>query len=364
MNRVRIAIVGCGYVADFYLATLPNHPFLQLTGAYDRDLRRQREFTGYHQVDGYGSLPDLLADPAVELVVNLTNPSSHAEVTRLALLAGKHVYVEKPLAMTLPEARALVDLAAGRGLLLGSAPCNLLGETAQTLWRALREGVIGTPRLAYAELDAGPIPRLPFETWVSASGAPWPYLDEFRTGCVIEHAGYYLTWLTAFFGPAVEVTAYAAAVVPNPYLEGAAPDFATACLRFGGGVVARVTSGIIAPGDHSLRIVGDEGVLTVTDCGDYESPVTLTRAAGEAPVPLVRSRGPLHGYDDVHRMDFACGVADLARAATGETPSHLPVEHALHVLELTLTMAEATGGTVMRPSTTFAPFPPMPWAGE
>jgi hypothetical protein len=107
-------------------------------------------------------------------------------------------------------------------------------------------------------------------------------------------------------------------------------------------------------------------VLTVTDCGDYESPVTLTRAPGEAPVPvpLVRSRGRLHGYDEVHRMDFARGVADLARAATGETPSHLPVEHALHVLELTLTMAEATGGTVMRPSTTFAPLPPMPWAGE
>jgi predicted dehydrogenase len=361
---MRIGFVGCGYVADFYAATLPNHPSLELVGAHDRDPDRQRAFADHYGVQEFRSLAALLADPAIEMVVNLTNPASHAEVTRAALLAGKHVYVEKPLALDLAEARGLVKLAADRGLRLASAPCNLLGEAAQTAWRALRRGEIGTPRLAYAELDAGPILRMPFRTWVSASGAPWPYLDEFRTGCTIEHAGYYLTWLTAFFGPVERVTAFAAPVVPNEHLAAAGepptPNFAVAALGFAGGVVARVTGGLVAPADRSLRIVGDDAVLTVEDCGRYESPVTVTRPdAGSEPLPLVRSPGRLHGYDDVHQMDFARGVADLA----ADGVPHLPTDHALHVLELTLMIAGATGGLVARPETTFAPVPPMPWAG-
>jgi predicted dehydrogenase len=362
---MRIAFVGCGYVADFYAATLPNHPALELVGAFDRNPERQHAFTEHYGVPGYPDLAALLDDARVELVVNLTNPGSHAGITRAALLAGKHVYVEKPIALDLSEASELAALAADRGLRLGSAPCNLLGEAAQTAWRSLRRGDIGTPRLAYAELDAGPILRMPFQTWVSASGAPWPYLDEFRTGCTIEHAGYYLTWLTAFFGPATSLTAFAAPVTPNPHLAAAGEppvaNFATATLSFAGGVVARVTGGLVAPADRSLRIVGDDGVLTVEDCGRYESPVWLTRSPGAPPepVPLVRSVGRLHGYDDVHQMDFARGVADLA---TGDVP-HLPCDHALHVLELTLAIAGATGGVVTRPETTFAPVPPMPWAG-
>jgi predicted dehydrogenase len=350
---VRVAFVGCGYVADLYAATLPNHPELELAGVYDRDPARQRAFTGHHGVNGYPSLDALLADPAVELVANLTNPRSHAEVTRAALLAGKHAYVEKPLALEMAEAYGLVKLAADRRLRLASAPCNLLGEAAQTAWRAIRDGAIGTPRLAYAELDAGPIVRAPFHDWVSASGAPWPYEDEFRTGCAIQHAGYLLTWLTAFFGPVAVVSAYAAVAAPNAFVADPAPNFFAGCLEFASGVVARVTGGAVAPMDHSLRVVGDEGVLTVADCGRYESPVTVDAE----PLPLVRSRGPLIGYDEVHQMDFARGIADLA----GDE-SHLPVDHALHVLELTLTLARATGGVTTRPETAFAPVPPMPWA--
>jgi predicted dehydrogenase len=333
-----------------------------------RDQRRQRAFCEHHGVRGYASLTRLLGDPAVELVVNLTNPVSHAEVNRAALAAGKHVYCEKPIALDLGEATALVRLAADRGLALASAPCNLLGEAAQTVWRTLRHEEIGTPRLAYAELDAGPILRVPFQTWTSVSGAPWPYRDEFRTGCTIEHAAYYLTWLTAFFGPARNVVAFAAPVVPNPYLAemGAepVPDFALACLEFAGGAVARVTGGAVAPRDHTLRIVGDKGVITVADCGHYESPVTITRDPDglPEPLPLVRTQGPLHGYDEVHTMDFARGIADVAGAAGGEGPCHLPADHALHVLELTLIMAGATGGVVTRPQTSFAPVPPLEWA--
>ena len=170
---MRIAIVGCGYVADYYIATLPNHP-LELAGVFDRDPGRAERFATHHRLRRYFSLDEVLGDPSVELVVNLTNPRSHFEVSSAALEMGKHVYTEKPLATSLPEAERLVEMAESRGLLIGSAPCTVLGETAQTIWKALREKRIGTPRVAYAEMDDGPIPLEDYASWTSASGAPWP----------------------------------------------------------------------------------------------------------------------------------------------------------------------------------------------
>ena len=105
----------------------------------------------------------------------------------------------------------------------------MLGEAAQTLAHAVRSGVAGTPRLIYAELDDGFISQAPVNLWTSESGAPWPYRDEFRVGCTLEHAGYYLSWLIAMFGSVRRVVAASASVIPNKLeVEGAAPDLVDA----------------------------------------------------------------------------------------------------------------------------------------
>jgi predicted dehydrogenase len=179
---MKIAIVGCGFVADYYLATLVNYPELHLAGVFDRDEERLGRFASFHGVSRFRSYEELLADRSVELVVNLTNPSSHHQVSLAALMAGKHVYSEKPLAMSFQEAEQLVALAENRGLRIVSAPCTVLGEAAQTMWKALRDGRIGTPRLVYAEMDDGPIPLLDHQSWASPAGAPWPSRDEFEVG--------------------------------------------------------------------------------------------------------------------------------------------------------------------------------------
>ena len=94
---MRIAIVGCGFVADYYLKTLPLYPDLEIAGVMDRVPERATKFAAYHSVPVYASLAELLADSTVEIVLNLTNPRSHYEVSKAALEAGKHVYSEKPL---------------------------------------------------------------------------------------------------------------------------------------------------------------------------------------------------------------------------------------------------------------------------
>lgn len=112
---MRIAIVGCGFVADYYLKTLPSYPELEIAGVMDRIEERASHLAAYHSVPTYRSLEELLADSSVEIVLNLTNPSSHYEVSKAALAAGKHVYSEKPLAMKMSEAKELVELAKQRG---------------------------------------------------------------------------------------------------------------------------------------------------------------------------------------------------------------------------------------------------------
>ena len=134
---MNIAIIGCGFVADYYAVTLAGYPHLSIVGVADRDSARTAAFSTRYGTPVYSSLDALLEDDRVDLVVNLTNPRSHFEVSKACLEAGKHVYSEKPLAMDLSDASALVDLARDRGLSIASAPCSLLGETAQTMWLSL-----------------------------------------------------------------------------------------------------------------------------------------------------------------------------------------------------------------------------------
>src|SRR5215471_2185402 len=116
---MKVAVVGCGYVAEFYGKTLGNYPDLRLVGAYDRNADNLQKFCQRWPGRQYSSLVELLEDPSVELILNLTNPRSHNDVTRKCIEAGKHVYSEKPLAMDSERACELVALADKAGVFLG-----------------------------------------------------------------------------------------------------------------------------------------------------------------------------------------------------------------------------------------------------
>src|SRR5262249_14858845 len=133
MDRMNVAIVGTGFVAEFYGNTLDQHPELHLVGAYDRNPGNLSAFCRRWPVRAYASLTEMLEDPSVDMVLNLTNPRSHFEVSARCLEAGKHTYSEKPLAIDSGQASELVALARRRGVYLASAPCSLLTQTPQTL---------------------------------------------------------------------------------------------------------------------------------------------------------------------------------------------------------------------------------------
>src|SRR5262245_5521219 len=387
---MKIAVIGCGYVAESYVKTLGNYPALELIGAYDRNDRNLQAFCRRWSAPGYASFEQLVADPSLDLVLNLTNPRSHYEVTRRCIEAGKHVYSEKPLAMDTAGAHELVDLARQKNVYLASAPCSMLSETAQTVWAALREGVIGRVRLVYANFDDGMIaPKLSPWSWTNESGVPWPAKDEFEVGCTYEHAGYVLTWLAAFFGPATRVTSFASCLIKDKGIavHAMAPDFTVGCIEYSAGVVARVTCGLVAPKDKSLTIIGDDGILSVANvrndvCPVYVRPIPAGRwwAAAERRVnglrrwfpgwdtewhiwrryPMAQKPPPrLLGGDK--NVDFCRGPAEMADAIHDKRPCRLSPELGWQTTELIerLQYPERFAGRPMLEST-FAAIEPLP----
>ncbi|HEY5961054.1 MAG TPA: Gfo/Idh/MocA family oxidoreductase, partial [Polyangiaceae bacterium] len=149
---MRLGIVGCGYVSALYLRTIQRRPSLQIVGVTDLIPARRKLLAHHSGAREFESVSELIERSGADIIVNLTNPGSHYAINREALLAGKNVYCEKPLAMDLNDARELVRLAEQDGLYLSGAPCSVLGEVAQAVWRELRRGSIGTPRVTYAEL--------------------------------------------------------------------------------------------------------------------------------------------------------------------------------------------------------------------
>jgi predicted dehydrogenase len=397
LEPIQVAVVGCGFVAENYGVTLRHHPGLALAGAFDRDEKNLKIFCERWATQPYASLEAVLKDSSVELVLNLTNPRSHYEVTRQCLEAGKHVYSEKPLAMDARTAKELVNLAKKQSLYLSSAPCSMLSETAQTIWKAIKDGAIGKVRLVYANFDDGLIaPKLSPWNWLNGAGVPWPARDEFEVGCTYEHAGYMLTWLAAFFGPAKAVTSFSSCQIPDKGIpvDKMAPDFTVGCIEYADNVVARVTCGLVATRDKSLSIFGDDGVISTNNVRSDASPVYV-RAIPSAGItaglerrinpfrkwlesilpaipwsgndwlfkrkyPFVRKSSGIF-VDQNHRVDFCRGPAEMAEAIRQKRPCRLSAELALHITEMieALQYPERFDGKRVIEST-FEPIQPLP----
>jgi predicted dehydrogenase len=350
---MKIAIVGCGFVADLYMQTLCSHPSLEVVVAMDIVPAHAERFNAYWKVPVCTSMAELLGRFSFDLVLNLTNPGSHYEVSRQLLEAGKHVYSEKPLAMSYDQCVDLLVVAARNGVEVTSAPCNHLGEAAQAIAQAFRQGdPVGKLRLVYAEIDDGYVALSPYRAWKGVSGAPWPYVDEFQVGCTLEHAGYYLTWLIMLFGPIKEVWSFASLQHPDKVegLASEAPDFSVACLRFTSGLVARLTCSILAPKDHRFRVVGEKGVLTAENCWFYLTPawtqdwLTIRRRFMLSPFKRklkLRETGPAMPRRGAAAMDFARGPAEMAAAIKEGRRSRVPADFALHFNEVSLAIHNA-----------------------
>ena len=355
---LKVAVVGCGNIAGPYGEAMQAHPEIKILGATDLDTARAAVWAAKNGGRAYPSLDAVLADREVEAVINLTIQQAHVEVVTRALEAGKHVHSEKPLAPTLAEAARLVDLAAARGLRLSGAPVTWLGEAQQTAWKLVRDGAIGTPRVAYATVDWARI-----ESW---HPNPAPF---YAVGPVFDVGVYPLTLLTAWFGPVKRVVAGGGIVLPDRRTKDGRPftltteDWTVSVLDFVGGLRARLTAnfyvGDPAENRAGLEVHGDDASVAL---GWFSgaSAVRLGRV-GEKYRRVLPVRPPAGSGDWF--CDWGAGVLELWRGLRTGKPHPTGGAHAAHVVDVMQSVHRSIReGRAIELTSTFPPPEPLAWA--
>ncbi len=354
---VGVGLIGAGVISDTYLENLRAFPDVEVRGIADLDPARAAAQAAKHGVPRSGTVAELLADPGVELVVNLTIPAAHVEVGLAALEAGKHVWTEKPLALDRQTGRKLLDRAAERGLRVASAPDTVLGAGLQTARREIAR--IGRPLTALALFQTpGP------ESWHPAP----EFLFQAGGGPLLDMGPYYLTTLVQLFGPIRRVTG-AGGRARDHRVIGSGPragtEFAvtvpttvTALVEFSGGGSAQ----LVLSFDSALRrlgfveVGGALGTAVLPDPNRFDGPTTVHLLGGSAPETVMPSG---------HSATRGTGVLELARAIRAGAPERASGELAYHVLDALLAIEEsmARGQAVDVESTVDVP-PPLPEAWD
>lgn len=338
-ERVGIGIIGCGNISGAYLKAARHFPILDIRGLADLNMEaaqaRAAEF-GHKAV----SVDDLLADPSVEIVVNLTIPQAHYPVALQALDAGKHVHGEKPLCVTLDEGRRLVAHARDKGLRLGCAPDTFLGGAHQTARKLVDEGAIGTPVGGTAFfMCPGHEYWHPAPAFYYARGG----------GPMLDMGPYYVTDLVNLLGPVVRVSGQASRLrqtrpIFSQPLAGQSmpvevPTHVAGLLTFASGAIVTIAMSFDVPKHRHLplEIYGTDATLIVPDPNYFGGQIELAKPRAEW-----EERPTEHIYaDDNYRI---IGVADMAHAIRSGRPHRASGDLALHVLEV-MTAVERSAET-------------------
>ncbi len=348
LKPVKTAVIGCGNISDIYLQNAAKWDILDLVACANRTLPRAQSQAEKFNVPQARPIDAVLADPEIELIINLTTPDVHAEIGLAALQAGKSVYNEKPLAISREDGRLLLQEAEMRGLLVGCAPDTFLGGGLQTCRHILDSGEIGTPVAAQAfMLIQGP------ERW-----HPSPeFLFQVGAGPLFDIGPYYLTALIALLGPIRRVTGsarqtYDERTIGSGPRQGqnfavGTPTHIASILDFASGPVATLTTSfdvavsagaainLYDVGGALLEIQGTKGTLCLPDPNMFDGPVRV-RHLGEKEwreVPLT------HGHTSNSR---GIGVADMAYALRNGRSHRASGEMAYHVLDVMHGVLEAS----------------------
>jgi predicted dehydrogenase len=359
MSVFGIGIVGCGNISPLYLKTIRQFDHLRVSALSDIQPEVAQARAAEFGIDRVLSFTELLADPEVDIVLNLTVPQAHATVAKAALMAGKHVYNEKPLATSVADAGELVALAKRQKLRLGCAPSTFLGATVQTARAAIDAGLIGEPVAASAMmLSRG------MEHW-----HPNPaFFYQPGAGPMFDIGPYYLTALVNLLGAVSSVSAaarisFAERVITSAPRAGetfavTTPTHIAGQMVHACGPISTVVTSFDVWHSEApkFEIYGAEGTLSLAAPNVFGGTVRVRKAKGSdwCSLPLV------HRYTDME-TGWGLGLADMALAIEKGRAHRASAEQALHVLEVMQAFLDSAEGG-RRIAITSAYTPPAPYA--
>lgn len=329
MNKVKVGIIGAGNISGIYLENGNQFDTMEVVAIADIDIERASERAKQHNIKAY-NVEQLLADPEIEMVINLTIPQAHASINLAALNAGKHVYVEKPFSVTCEEAVEVLKVAQEKGLYVGSAPDTFLGSGIQTAIKVIQDGVIGKPIAATAFMLTGG-----HERW-----HPNPeFYYQVGGGPMFDMGPYYLTALVALLGPIRRVTGSAnisyeeRTITSQPKagqtIKVEVPTHIAGVIDFAEGAMGTIITSFDTPGNASLpfiEIYGSKGSISVPDPNHFGGEVKVS-VAGNHEWTVVESQ---HSNKDNNR---GLGAADMARAIREQGEHRASGTLGYHVLE-------------------------------
>jgi len=325
---VKVGVVGCGAISNAYFSANEVFDVLDIVACADLLPERAAEKAEEHSIRAC-TVADLIADPEVEIVLNLTVPKVHAEINLLAIANGKCAYTEKPFAVTAAEGKEVLLAARDKGVLVGSAPDTFFGDGIQTCRRLIDQGAIGRPLAATAFMMGHG-----HESW-----HPSPeFYYEAGGGPMFDMGPYYVTALVNLIGPVSRVGALSRINFPErtitsepkqgKVIKVETPTHIGALLDFANGAVGTVVMSFDV-WRHSLpciEIHGTEGSLKVPDPNGFGGPVMLAKPREEfQEMPLTP------GHPEYQR---GAGVADMAYALRTGRPMRAGGDLAFHVLEI------------------------------
>lgn len=285
MMGMRIGIIGCGNICPAYLKYLRQSDIVTVAALADLLLEKAEERAKEYGIERVLTVDEMLQSPDIDIILNLTIPAAHAAVNIAALEHGKHVYAEKPLSISLEDAKQTLELAAASRLRVGCAPDTFLGAGIETSRMAIEDGLIGRPVAAAAfMMGAGPEGWHPNPEFFYAEGG----------GPMFDMGPYYLTALVNLLGPINRISSSAASLVPERVVKSGpragaripvyTPTHYSGTLDFASGAIGTLVTSFDIPGGSTLpriEIYGTEGSLLVPDPNFFDGDVKIRTYGSE-----------------------------------------------------------------------------------
>ncbi|WP_430592327.1 Gfo/Idh/MocA family protein [Humidisolicoccus flavus] len=353
-QTVGVGLIGAGTISSQYLENLTSFPILDVRFIADLDVERARAQADAFGVAGAGTVEELLADPEIEIVVNLTIPAVHVQVGLQAIAAGKHVWGEKPLSLDRESGRELLEAAKAAGVRVASAPDTFLGAGLQTARRTIESGAIGTPLTAVSLFQVpGPESWHPSPEFLYAHGG----------GPMFDVGPYYLVTLFELFGPVAKVVA-ASSKSRETRVIGSGPKAGTefpvevpthigATLWFEGGTSAQCVFSFDSKKRRAgfVEISGTDATAVLPDPNVFDGDTEIWREESDTP-ELVHAEGSL--------WTRGVGVAEFAESIRAGRPERANGELAYHLIDVMVSLAEsADEGRIVEVASSFTPSQPL-----